>query len=111
MLNEPNVATPPTAASAVGPASVAPLIPVTGEIATVTVPVKLGTGLPAASTAVTCTAGVMVPPAAVLVGFTVNDSLAAGPNVMSKGVLVAGASPVALAVSVYPLPRAPMRSL
>ena len=41
MLNVPNVATPPTAASAVVPASVAPLIPVTGEIATVTVPVKL----------------------------------------------------------------------
>ena len=82
------------------PASVAPLIPVTGEIATVTVPVKLGTGLPPASRAVTCTAGVMVPAAAVLVGFTVNDSLAAGPKVMSKGVLVAGASPVAVAVSV-----------
>src|SRR5260370_26923 len=73
MLSVANAATPPTAASVVVPARVAPGIPVTGEMATVTLAAKSETGFPPASSAVTCTAGVIVLPAVVLVGFAGSD--------------------------------------
>jgi len=69
-------------------------------IARVTLPVKPVAVLPFASRAVTSTAGVMLPPATVLVGCTVNTSVAAVPAVILKAVLVPVAGPVALAVRV-----------
>src|SRR5438046_9095222 len=62
-------------------------------------PVKLGTGFPAASSAVTWTAGLIVAPATVVLGCCVNASWVAVPGVMSNAVLVTGANPPALAVS------------
>src|SRR5438105_8573950 len=63
-------------------------------------PVKLETGFPAASSAVTWTAGLIVAPATVVLGCCVNASWVAVPGVMSNGVLVTGANPLALPVSV-----------
>ncbi len=69
-----------------------------------TKPVKLVTRLPRSSTAVTSTAGVIVAPGAVLLGWTVNTSCVAwgggGGAVMSNPALVAPVSPAALAVNV-----------
>src|SRR6266513_2038821 len=93
-----NVATPPTAACVAVPASVPP--PVLVPMARVTVPVKPVAVFPFASRAVTSTAGVMLPPATVLVGCTVNTRVAALPAVTLNAVLVPVAGPVALAVSV-----------
>src|SRR6266702_3882279 len=89
------VATPPTAATVKLPERVPPagFVP----IATLTLPVKPGTVLPSASCAVTWTAGVIVVPAVVLVGWSVNASRVAVPLVMLKGALVAALSPVAVA--------------
>src|SRR5437016_7574691 len=70
----------------------------------VTLPVKLGTGFPAASSALTWTAGLIAALATVLDGCTVKASWVVGPVMMSNAVLVAGAKPLALAVSVYPVP-------
>src|SRR5690242_7963840 len=70
----------------------------------VTVPVKLGAGFPAASSAVTCTDGAMAAPASVFDGWTVNTSCAAVPGAMSNAVLVIGVNPEAAAVNVYPAP-------
>ena len=66
-----NRATPATAATVVVPERVPPgLVP----SAIVTFPAKLFTALPAASCAVTCTAGVTAVPAVVLPGCTVKAS-------------------------------------
>ncbi len=72
MLSVENVATPAVAVMIVVPDS----IPLPGfkPIATVTVPVKAVTTLPSASSALTCTAGVIAAPAAVAVGCTVKTS-------------------------------------
>src|SRR5207248_3812350 len=87
MLNPENVATPATAATTFVPASV----PVLGlvPIATVTFPVNPVAVFPCASCAVTCTAGVITAPAAVVLGSTVNTSWVAVPAVMLNAALVA----------------------
>src|SRR5436853_7755463 len=97
-LKSTNAATPFTAATVVVPLSVLPpgLVP----SATVTLPVKLGTGFPAGSSAVTCTAGLIAAPATVFDGCTVKASWVAVPGMMSNGVLVTGAKPPALAARV-----------
>src|SRR5205814_1448674 len=71
-------------------------------IATVTFPVNPVAVLLLASSAVTCTAGVIVAPADVVLGCTENTSCVAVPAVMLNAVLVALPAPVA--VSVYPIP-------
>src|SRR5438876_27188 len=93
-----NVATPPVAAWVAVPDKAPPdgLVP----MASVTLPVKPVAVLPFASRAVTSTAGVILPPATVLVGCTVNTRVAALPAVILNAVLVPVAGPVALAVSV-----------
>ncbi len=96
------LATPFTAATVVVPPRVAP--PGLVASATVTLPVKLGTGFPAASSALTWTAGLIAAPATVLDGCTVKASWVVVPGMMSNAVLVTGAKPLALAVSVYPVP-------
>src|SRR5204863_8553580 len=70
----------------------------------VTLPVKLGAGFPAGSSAVTWTAGLIAAPATVFDGCTVKASWVAVPGVISNAVLVPGVKPLALAVSVYPVP-------
>ncbi len=92
------LATPFTAATIVVPPSVLPpgLLP----SATVTFPVKPGTGFPAGSSAVTWTAGLIAAPATVMLGCWVKASWLAVPGMMSKAVLVTGVNPAALAVSV-----------
>src|SRR6266566_4025460 len=100
MLNVENVATPPLAATVVVPASVPPLgfVP----IATVTFSVNPVAVLLLASSAVTCTAGVIAAPADVVLGCTENTSCVAVPAVILNAVLVALPAPVA--VRVYPVP-------
>src|SRR6266853_294791 len=102
MLSVANDATPATAVTVVVPASVPPsgLVP----IATVTFPVNAVAVLPCASSAVTCTAGAIVTPAVVVVGWTVNASWLAALGVMLNAALVAPLSPDAAAVNVYPVP-------
>src|SRR2546427_7068096 len=102
MLSDAKVATPATAATVVVPPSVPPpgLLP----IASVTLPANPVATLPNASRAVTSTAGVMVTPAAVLVGWTVNTSRDAAAGVMLKVALVTPSSPPAEKLSVYPGP-------
>src|SRR5205807_7296915 len=77
-----NVATPPDAAWVAVPDKAPPdgLVP----MASVTLPVNPVAVFPFASWAVTSTAGVMLPPATVLVGCTVNTRVAALPAVMLK---------------------------
>jgi len=96
MLNVENVATPPLAATVVVPASVPPLgfVP----IATVTFSVNPVAVLLLASSAVTCTAGVIAAPADVVLGCTEKTSCVAGPAVMLNAVLVALPAPVAVSV-------------
>src|SRR5437667_12099244 len=79
---------PYTAATVVVPLSVLPpgLLP----SATVTLPVNVGTRLPAGSSALSWTAGLIAPPATVLVGCWVNASRVAVPGVISNAVLVNG---------------------
>src|SRR5437762_2624429 len=96
MLRPEKVATPPTAATVFVPDRVAPAAPVPGVIVAVTLPAKPATVLPSASCAVTWAAGVIVAPAVVLVGWSVNASRVAVPLVMVKGALVAALSPVAV---------------
>src|SRR6266566_4016808 len=102
MLSVENDATPATAATVVVPASV----PLPGFVATATVtfPVNSVAVLPCASSAVTCTAGVIAVPATVPVGWTVNASWLATLGVMLNAALVAPLIPVAAAVTVYPVP-------
>src|SRR6058998_3272603 len=98
MLRFAKVATPLTAATVFVPARVplAGLVP----IATVMLVVAVVTVLPWASCTVTCTAGVIAAPAAVLLGCTVKTSFAAAPTLMLNALLVAPVRPVADAVSV-----------
>src|SRR2546429_455917 len=93
MLSPENVATPATAATTFVPASV----PVLGfvPIATVMFPVNPVAVLPLPSCAVTCTAGVIAAPAAVLLGSTQNTSSVAVPAVMLNAALVPLPAPVA----------------
>src|SRR3990172_10279104 len=102
MLKVEKVATPATAAVVVVPERVP--APGFAPIAIVTLSVNPAAVLPWASRAVTCTAGVGVFPAAVLVGCTAKPSWVAAPGAMVKAVLVAPVNPVAVAVSVYPVP-------
>src|SRR5712692_4105391 len=111
LLNVAKVAPPPTAATGGGPASVAPCFPVPAAIATGTVPTKVGTRLPNGSCALTCTAGVIVAAAGVVVGCTVNVSMLAAAGVILNAVLVTAGSPLAVAVSVYPVPLLSMNSV
>src|ERR687898_141006 len=98
MLSVPNVATPREAATVLVPDSVAPLAPVPGVIATVTVPVNAVSALPNASCAATCTAGASVEPVGVVAGCTVKASLVAGPPVIANAALVAAGRAEAVAV-------------
>src|SRR6266853_491088 len=100
-VTSPKVATPFTAATVVVPPSVRPA-PEVPPNATVTLPVKPGTGFPSGSSAVTCNGGASGTPAVTVVGSTVNPSCVAGPGATSKATLVGTASPPpgALAVSV-----------
>src|SRR5574341_1190397 len=91
-------ATPATAATVVVPDSVAPGTPVPGVIATEMSPVTPVSVFPTAWCATTCTAGEMVPPLDVGVGWTVNASLLGAPTVMLNGALVVPVGPVAAAV-------------
>src|SRR5690349_17076959 len=102
MLSVENDATPFTAATVVVPERTPPagLVP----SAIVTLPVKPGTGLPLASSAVTRTAGVIACPATAVFGSVVNTNWVAVPDETLNVVLVAPVSPGAAAVSVYPLP-------
>src|SRR5207244_2821074 len=102
MLAAENVATPPTAATGPPPDRVPP--PALVPRARVTGPVKPVAVLLLASSAVTCTAGVIVAPAVVLLVCTENTSCVAVPAVILNAVLVPVAGPVALAVSVQPAP-------
>src|SRR6266849_2370363 len=111
MLSVAKVATPLTTATVVVPPSVAPLVPVPAAIATVTLPTKVGTKLPKASCALTCTAGVIVAAADVVVGCTVNASTLAAAGVMLNAVLATAGSPLAVAVSVYPVPLTSMNKV
>src|SRR5437870_13684978 len=93
MLKSAKVATPATAATVLVPDKV----PVLGfvPIATVMFPVNPVAVLPLPSCAVTCTAGVIAAPAAVVLGSTENTSCVAVPAVMLNAVLVALPAPVA----------------
>src|SRR5437773_12154084 len=84
MLSDAKLATPLTAATVVVPASVAPLAPVPAVIATVTLPVKLGTVFPDASCAITCSSGVSAAPAVALRGWVVKTSRVAASGVMPQ---------------------------
>src|SRR2546426_157627 len=89
MLRPGKEATPATAATVLVPDR----IPVLGlvPIATVTFPVNSVAVLLLASSAVTCAAGVIAPPAVVLLGCTENTSCVAVPAVMLNAVLVRSA--------------------
>src|SRR6266566_5112755 len=102
MLAAENVATPATAATGPPPDSVPP--PALVPMASVTVPVKPVAVLLLASSAVTCTAGVIAAPAVVVLGCTENTNCVAVPAVILNAVLVPVTGPGALAVSVYPVP-------
>src|SRR5207247_74011 len=90
-LKSKNVATPLTAATGVVPLSVAPpgLLPA----AMLTLPVKLGTGFPSASSARTFTAGLVWWSATVVLGSVLNTSCVAAPAVPSEALLAGRAGP------------------
>src|SRR5205809_955255 len=98
MLTPGNVATPATAATVV----VAERVPLPGfaPSATVTLLVKPVAVFPCPSSAVTCTAGVMAAPAAVLLGWELGRSWGGAPAVMLNGVEVVPLRLPLLAVSV-----------
>src|SRR6266550_7568552 len=102
MLSPERVATPATAVTLVVPARVP--LPGLVPIATVTLPANPVAVLPCASRAVSCTAGAIVAPAVVVLGWTVKTSCVAAPAVTLKAVLVAPVRPVAAPVRVYPVP-------
>src|SRR5205814_2028154 len=95
-----NVATPPDAAWVAVPDKAPPdgLVP----MASVTLPVNPVAVLLLASRAVTCTAGVIVAPADVVLGSTENTSCVAVPAVMLNA--VRSALPCPVAASAYPVP-------
>src|SRR5205807_2341616 len=102
MLRLENVATPPTAATGPPPVRVPPpgLVP----IARVTLPVNVVAVCPAASWAVTLTAGVIATPAVALLGGTVNTSSVGVTVVMLNSGLFRAVRPPDVARSRYPLP-------
>src|SRR5437773_2371186 len=73
-------------------------------MASVSFPVNPVAVLLLASSAVTCTAGVIAAPADVVLGCTENTSCVAVPAVILNAALVPVAGPVALAVRVYAVP-------
>src|SRR2546426_254813 len=83
MLRVENVATPLAAATVVVPARAPP--PGFVPIAAVTLPLNPVAVLPCASWTVTCTAGVIVAPAVVLVGCTVKMSCVVGSGAWGDG--------------------------
>ncbi len=87
MLNAENVATPPTAATVVVPASVPP--PGFALVASVTAAWYAASVLPKGSSAVTTTDGVTLAPAVLLFGCTVKASCVAAAGATSKGLLEA----------------------
>src|ERR1041384_4533705 len=97
MLSVVNAATPALKATVVVPESV----PAEGFvlIVIVTVPVNVFTVLPSASCAATWTAGMIVAPAGVVPGGTMNPSFVAVPALMVKEELTPGGNPVADAVN------------
>src|ERR1700719_3969740 len=104
MLRAENVATPATAFACAVPLNV-PLdgfVPMAIVIWLVAA-APVVTTLPRASSTLTATAAVIEAPAATLLGCTVNASFVAAPTTLNA-LLVALVSPVALAVSVYPVP-------
>ncbi len=72
MCRPGKVAVPLTAATVTVPASTPPSAPVPLVIASVTLPVKLVTGCPPASRALTAMDGVIAAPAVVVTGCVVN---------------------------------------
>ena len=93
------------------PARAAPAFPVPPVIETATVPVNPVAVFPCWSSAVTRTAGAIVTPATVVVGWVVNTSFVAPPAVTSNGVLATLPRPLAEALSSYPVPaRSTLRS-
>src|SRR5437762_13160281 len=99
MLSVAKLATPLTAATVVVPASTPPagLVQI-GRAASRHG--ELGTVVPAASCAATCTAGVSVVPAGAFAGCPVHTRWVAAPGVMPNGVLVAAVRPVGVTVRV-----------
>ena len=102
MLSVEKVATPLTAAIGPPPVSVPP--PGFVPIARVTFPVNVVAVFPAASSAVTRTAGVIAAPAVVLLGDTVNTSWVGVTVVMLNSGLLTAVSPLEVARRRYPLP-------
>src|SRR5712692_5086698 len=98
MLKFENVATPATALTGFVPVSVPPLgfVPIVRVIELVAVVSRL----PNWSSTSTCTAGVILAPAVVVVGCVTKLSLVAAAAVMLNPVLVAGARPVLEAANV-----------
>src|SRR5205823_1950152 len=98
----PNVATPLMAVTV----RVPPRVPAPGlvPIAMVIEALLVATRFPPASCTLTCTGGLMLAPATVLVGWTVKASFAAGPTEMLNVVVVALVSEPLVATSVYPVP-------
>src|SRR5437773_1605171 len=98
MLSLANLATPATPATVAVPERVPlPGLQPSPHLAPPRRPAEV---FPCPSSAVTCTAGVMDAPAAVLVGSIVNASCVAAPGVTVNAALVAPVTPVALAASV-----------
>src|SRR5437773_2169443 len=98
MLRVENVATPADAATVAVPDNVPP--PGFASIATWTLPLKAGSVLPSASSAVTWTAGVIAAPAGTALGCTVKTTCVAAPAATVNGLLATPAKPVAVAASV-----------
>src|SRR2546427_65753 len=98
MLSPGSVATPATAATVVVPERVP--LPGCAPSAPVPLPVPPAGVSARPSSAVTCTAGVMDAPAAVLLGCVVNASCVAVPGATVNVALVTLETPVALAASV-----------
>src|SRR5207247_2806141 len=99
MLSPGNVATPATTATVVAPERVP--LPGFAPSATVTLPVKPVAVFPCPSSAVTCTAGVMDAPAAVLLGCVVNASCVAVPGATVNAALVMPDTQVAFCEIAY----------
>src|SRR5207245_1620712 len=102
VLSVEKVATPRTAATAPPPVSVPP--PGFVPSARVTFPVKVVAVFPAASSAVTRTAGVIAAPAVVLLGGTVNTSWVGVTVVILNCGLFTPVNPLDVARRRYPLP-------
>src|SRR5512142_484919 len=97
MLSVEKAATPAFSSTVVVPDSVPP--PGFVLIVIVTVPVELFTVFPSASWAATWTAGMIVAPAGVVLGCTMNPSFVAAPALIVKEELTPGGNPLADAVS------------